>query len=74
MPARFRLRVVHADTHRITVDFYLFGDKLGQLIMRLADCSILFQQLEPEIIIVDRENITDRAWEKLRGYKQVELI
>lgn len=75
-PVRIRAKVTHADNHYIKMHVYLNGDMLseGDLSIRHADVAYVVNLLDPEIIIVDRENITDTAWKQLKSYPQVELI
>lgn len=76
-PCRVRTRVTHADNKHLKMQVYLNGDLITgehRLTIRLADLTYLVNLLQPEIIIVDRENITDVAWLRLKNFDQVELI
>lgn len=76
-PARIRMKVVQADMRWVRLDIYLHGDLLtasGPMIVRHTDMVYLVKVMDPEIVIVNRETITDTAWSRLRGFKQIELI
>lgn len=77
VPARVRIRVFHAGPRRTELQIWLNGDLLtvdGMLNVRNADFVYLMNKLQPEIIIVDRDNVTDDLWKRIKLMPQVELI
>lgn len=74
---RIRARVNHSDNRYTKLQIWLNGDLItGEhaLVIRNADFMGLILRLRPEIIIVDRENISDDLWKRIKHVNEVELI
>lgn len=74
---RIRARVNHSDNRYTKLQVWLNGDLItGEhaLVIRNADILHLLLRLRPEIIIVDRENISDDLWKRIKHVPEVELI
>lgn len=74
---RIRCRVNHSDNRYTKVQIWLNGDLItGEhaIVVRNADIMALFLRVRPEIVIVDRENISDDLWKRIKHYDAVELI
>lgn len=74
---RIRARINHADNRYSKLQVWLNGDLItGEhaLVIRNADFMHLILRLKPEIIIVDRENISDDLWKRIKHVPEVELI
>lgn len=74
---RIRARVNHSDNRYTKLQVWLNGDLItGEhaLVIRNADFMAFCLRLKPEIVIVDRENISDDLWKRIKHYKTVELI
>lgn len=74
---RIRARVNHSDNRFTKLQVWLNGDLItGEhaLVIRNADIMPLVLRLRPEIIIVDRENVSDDLWKRIKHVNEVELI
>lgn len=74
---RIRARVNHSDNRYTKLQVWLNGDLItgeGALVIRNADVIALCLRLKPEVVIVDRENVSDDLWKRIKHYEPVELI
>lgn len=76
-PARIRGRLLHADNRHSKIQVWLNGDLITgehSLVVRNSDILYLLSRLSPEILIVDRENVSDDLWKRIKHLPEVELI
>ena len=74
---RIRSRVTHADNRHTRIQVWLNGDLITgehSLVVRNGDILYLLSRLKPEILIVDRENVSDDLWKRIKHLPEVELL
>lgn len=74
---RIRARVNHSDNRFTKLQVWLNGDLItGEhaLVIRNADLMALCLRLKPEVLIVDRENVSDDLWKRIKHVPEVELL
>lgn len=76
-PARIRTRLKRADNLHAEIEVWLNGDLITNgagLTLRNRDFIYLMDRLQPEIIIVKRDLISDDLWKRIKHLREVELI
>lgn len=74
---RIRTRIPHADNRHTRLQIWLNGDLITgehRLVIRNAEVLLLLSRLKPEIVIVDRENVSDDLWKRIKHIPEVELL
>lgn len=75
--SRIRCRVIHSNNHHTKIQLWLNGDLITgdhSLIVRNRDVNYLVVKLKPDVIIVDRENVSDDLWKRIKHTPGLELI
>ena len=76
-PVRVRTRLFWSDNRHVKMQVWLNGDLItgdGSLCTRNADFIYLVRLLKPEIIIADREMISEDLWKRIKHLSEIELI
>lgn len=73
---RFRIRVFHADNSYTQFQLWFNGDLITNdyLQVRNSDFVYVIHKLDPEVISVDRENITYDLWKRIKDLPAIELL
>lgn len=77
VPVRIRARITHADNRYTKLQLWLSGDLItgrDHLTIRNADVVYFVLAIKPEIVIVDRENVSDDLWRRIKHLPEIELI
>lgn len=78
VPIRIRSQIASSDGHHTKLLVWVNGDLTSgdsnAISLRNADVVPFMMRLQPEIIIVRREYITDDLWKRIKHLKVIELI
>lgn len=74
---RLEVRIDHGSKSAVHMDLLFNGEQISGpcgITIRVGEVTALLAKLEPDLIEVDRENITDDVFHRVCGFKNTRFV